>query len=253
MILNIPGVIHLFVALLGPFWVFCWVFLFPPRPSWKFWIGGVSEPFNLFPQFLRSERKHPVPGLQAMAVETYSPIEDLDKQVPILVFIKLDFPRVFSEFHLGKRREGALLKCLPDGKRLAEASKPSTSAHQVLTFSSDCLFRRVAAVSEGILSKIRFFSSALENFSPECSDSSTRFQKRCLLSCTSCKINRENEGKILQHLVVMVSGSRDPRTSNCSHTSSKVRGELESSRSLQVLSQVLAGAPSRQSKRAIRN
>ena len=59
-------------------------------------IGGVSEPLNLFPQFLRSKRKHPVPGLQTIAVETYSPIEDLDKQVPILVFIELDFFHVFS-------------------------------------------------------------------------------------------------------------------------------------------------------------
>ena len=116
MILNIPGVIHLFVALLGPILGVLLGILVSPKTLMEILIGGVSEPLNLFPQFLRGERKHPVPGLQAMAVETYSPIEDLDKQVPILVFIKLDFPRVFSEFHLGKRRGGALLKCLPDRK-----------------------------------------------------------------------------------------------------------------------------------------
>ena len=104
MILNIPGVIHLFVALLGPILGVLLGIPVSPKTLMEILIGGVSEPLNLFPQFLRGERKHPVPGLQAMAVETYSPVEDLDKQVPILVFIKLDFPRVFSEFHLGKRR-----------------------------------------------------------------------------------------------------------------------------------------------------
>ena len=44
-------------------------------------------------------------------MEAHFPVEDLDKQVPILIFMKLDFPRVFSEFPLGKRRWGTLLKC----------------------------------------------------------------------------------------------------------------------------------------------
>ena len=116
MILNIPGVIHLFVALLGPHFGCFAGYSYFPKTLMEILIGGVCEPLNLFPQFLRSKRKHPVPGLQAIAMETYSSVEDLDKQVPILVFIKLDFPRVFSEFHLGKRRGGALLKCLPDRK-----------------------------------------------------------------------------------------------------------------------------------------
>ena len=116
MILNIPGVIHLFVALLGPILGVLLGILVSPKTLMEILIGGVSEPLNLFPEFLRGERKHPVLGLQAMAMEAYSLVEDLDKQVPILVFIKLDFPRDFSEFHLGKRRGGALLKCLPDGK-----------------------------------------------------------------------------------------------------------------------------------------
>ena len=80
MILNIPGVIHLFVALLGPILGVLLGILVSPKTLMKILIGGVSEPLNLFPQFLRGERKHPVPGLQAMAMETYSPIEDLDKQ-----------------------------------------------------------------------------------------------------------------------------------------------------------------------------
>ena len=116
MILNIPGVIHLFVALLGPILGVLLGILVSPKTLMEILIGGVSEPLNLFPQFLRGERKHPVLGPQAMAMVAYSPVEDLDKQVPILVLIKFDFPRVFSEFHLGKRRGGALLKCLPDGK-----------------------------------------------------------------------------------------------------------------------------------------
>ena len=114
MILNIPGVIHLFVALLGPILGVLLGILVSPKTLMEILIGGVGEPLNLFPEFLRGERKHPVLGLQAMAMETYSPVEDLDKQVPILVFIKLDFPRLLSEFHLGEGRGGALLKCLPD-------------------------------------------------------------------------------------------------------------------------------------------
>ena len=162
MILNIPGVIHLFVALLGPILGVLLGIPVSPKTLMEILIGGVSEPLNLFPQFLRGKRKHPVPGLQAMAVETYSPIEDLDKQVPILVFIKLDFPRVnFTLVNdVGEHFRSASLTV----NRLAEASKPSTSAHQVLTFSSDCLFRRVAAVSEGILSKIRIFQLGTGKF-----------------------------------------------------------------------------------------
>ena len=116
MLLNIPGVIHLFVALLGPILGVLLGILVSPKTLMEILIGGVGEPLNLFPEFLRGERKHPVLGLQAMAMETYSPVEDLDKQVPILVFIKLDFPRLLSEFHLGEGRGGALLKCLPDGE-----------------------------------------------------------------------------------------------------------------------------------------
>ena len=116
MILNIAGVIHLFVALLGPILGVLLGILVSPKTLMEILIRGVSEPLNLFPQFLRGKRKHPFPGLQAMAMETYSLVEDLDKQVPILVFIKFDFPRVFNEFHLGKRRGGTLLKCFPDGK-----------------------------------------------------------------------------------------------------------------------------------------
>ena len=114
MILNITGVIHLFVALLGPILGVLLGILVSPKTLMESLIGGVSEPLNLFPEFLSGERKHPVLGLQAMAMEAYSPVEDLEKQVPILVFINFDFPRVFSEFHLGEGRGGALLKCLPD-------------------------------------------------------------------------------------------------------------------------------------------
>ena len=114
MLLNIPGVIHLFVALLGPILGVLLGILVSPQTLMEILIGGVGEPLNLFPEFFRVVRKHPVFGLQAMAMETDCPVEDLDKQVPILVFIKLDFPRVFSEFHLGKRRGGTLLKCFPN-------------------------------------------------------------------------------------------------------------------------------------------
>ena len=116
MLLNIPGVIHLFVALLGPILGVLLSILVSPKTLMEILVGGVGEPLNLLPQFLRGVRKHPVFGLQAMAMEAYSPVENLDKQVPILVFMKFNFLRVFSEFHLGKRRGGALLKCLPDGK-----------------------------------------------------------------------------------------------------------------------------------------
>ena len=49
-------------------------------------------------------------------MEAYSPVEDVDKHVPILIFMKLVFPRIFSEFHLGKRRGGTLLKCFLNWK-----------------------------------------------------------------------------------------------------------------------------------------
>ena len=114
MLLNIPGVIHLFVALLGPILGVLLGILVSPKTLMEILIGGVGEPLNLLPEFPRGERKHPVLGLQAMAMEADSPVEDLDKQVPILMFIKLDFPRVFSEFHFGKRRGGTLLKCSPN-------------------------------------------------------------------------------------------------------------------------------------------
>ena len=95
MLLNIPGVIHLFVALLGPILGVLLGILVFPKTLMEILIGGVSEPLNLFPQFLRGERKHPVSGLQAMAMEAYSPIEDLDKQVPIPCSLNLIF-HVFS-------------------------------------------------------------------------------------------------------------------------------------------------------------
>ena len=53
MILNIPGVIHLFVALLGPILGVLLGILVSPKTLMKILIGGVSEPLNLFPQFLR--------------------------------------------------------------------------------------------------------------------------------------------------------------------------------------------------------
>ena len=75
MILNIPGVIHLFVALLGPILGVLLRILVSPKTLMEILIGGVGEPLNLFPQFVRGERKHPVFGLQTMAMETYSPVE----------------------------------------------------------------------------------------------------------------------------------------------------------------------------------
>ena len=82
MILNIPGVIHLFVALLGPILGVLLGIPVSPKTLMEILIGGVSEPLNLFPQFLRSKRKHPVPGLQAIAMETYSPIENFGQTSP---------------------------------------------------------------------------------------------------------------------------------------------------------------------------
>ena len=91
MLLNIPGVIHLFAALLGPILGVLLGVLVSPKTLMEILIGGVGEPLNLLPEFLRGVRKHPVFGLQAMAMEADSPVEDLDKQVPILLFMKLDF------------------------------------------------------------------------------------------------------------------------------------------------------------------
>ena len=77
-------------------------------------VGGISEPLNLFPEFLRGVRRHPVSCPKVLPMEAYSPVEDLDKQVPILMVMKLDFPHVFGEFHLRKLRAGTLSKCFPN-------------------------------------------------------------------------------------------------------------------------------------------
>ena len=113
-LLNIPGVIHLFVASFSAHLGVLLGILVTPKALMVILVGGVGEPLNLFPEFLPGVRKHPVSGPQAMPMKASSPIDDLDKQVPILVFMKLDFPRLLSEFHLGEGRWGALLKCLPD-------------------------------------------------------------------------------------------------------------------------------------------
>ena len=55
MILNIPGVIHLFVALLGPILGVLLGIPVSPKTLMEILIGGVSKPLNLFPQFLRSK------------------------------------------------------------------------------------------------------------------------------------------------------------------------------------------------------
>ena len=130
-------------------------------------LGGFSKPLNLFPELLQVVSKHPASCPSALPMAAYFPVEDLDKYTWIPMFMKLDSPRVFGERHLRKQRGGTLLKCLPTENFLAEASKPSTSAHQALTSSLDCLFPGVATVSEGSLLKITFFNSALQTFSTE--------------------------------------------------------------------------------------
>ena len=49
MILNIPGVIHLFVTLLGTILGVLLGILVSPQTLMEILIGGVSEPLNLFP------------------------------------------------------------------------------------------------------------------------------------------------------------------------------------------------------------
>ena len=116
-------VIHLFVA---PFCAALGVLpgtLTTPKALMVILVGGVSEPLNLFPDFLRGVQKHPVSCPKALPMEAYSPVEDLDKQVPILMFMNLDFPRVFSEFRLRKRLGGKRLKCLPNWKFIGRGIK----------------------------------------------------------------------------------------------------------------------------------
>ena len=102
MLLSIPGVIHLFVALLGPILGVLLGILVSPKTLMEILIGGVGEPLNLFPEFLRGERKHPVLGLQAMAMEAYSPVEDLDKQVRSSCSLNLIFHVSSVNFTLEK-------------------------------------------------------------------------------------------------------------------------------------------------------
>ena len=70
-----------------------------PKALMVILVRGVSEPLNHFPEFLRGVQKHPVSCPKALSMEAYSPVDDLDKQVPFLMFMKLDIPHVFSEFH----------------------------------------------------------------------------------------------------------------------------------------------------------
>ena len=76
-------------------------------------VGGVSELLNLFPEFLRGVQKQTVFCPKALPMEAYTRVADLDKQVRILMLMKLDFPHVFSEFHLWKSPGETLLQCLP--------------------------------------------------------------------------------------------------------------------------------------------
>ena len=52
MLLNIPGVIHLFVALLGPILGVLLGILVSPQTLMEILVGGVGEPLNLLPEFL---------------------------------------------------------------------------------------------------------------------------------------------------------------------------------------------------------
>ena len=51
MLLNIPGVIHLFVALLGPILGVLLGILVSPKTLMEILVGGVGEPLNLLPTY----------------------------------------------------------------------------------------------------------------------------------------------------------------------------------------------------------
>ena len=107
-------VIHLFVAPIGATLGILLGIFTTPKALMATLASGVREPLNLFPGFLWGVQKHPVSCPKVLPMEPYSPVQDLDKQVWILMFMKRDFSRVFSEFHLRKRRGGTPLKCLPN-------------------------------------------------------------------------------------------------------------------------------------------
>ena len=107
-------VIDLFVTAIGDALGVLLGILTTPKALMVILVGGVSEPLNPFPQFFRGVRKDPVSCPKALPMEAYSPVEDLDKQVLTLMFMKLAFSRVFGEFHLQKQRGGRLLKCVPN-------------------------------------------------------------------------------------------------------------------------------------------
>ena len=125
MILNIPGVIHLFVALLGPILGVLLGILVSPKTLMEILIGGVSEPLNLFPEFFRGERKHPVFGLQAMAMEAYSLVEDLDR-----VHTRQPPQRTQPKTDAGGTRQGQPHRGAPNGYDAERAQRPCLGGGQ---------------------------------------------------------------------------------------------------------------------------
>ena len=93
-------VIHFIVAPIGATLGVLLGFLSTPKALMVYFVGGVSESLHLFPEILRGVRKHSVSCPNAPPMKAHSPIEDLENQVPILMFMKFNFGRFLSEFHL---------------------------------------------------------------------------------------------------------------------------------------------------------
>ena len=110
LLLDTFCVVHFFVSLIGATLHVLRAILITPKALMVILVPDVSKPPNLFPDCLWGVAKHLVSRPKAPPLKAYSPIEDLDKQAPMLMFMKLDFPLFFTDFRLPERRGGTLLK-----------------------------------------------------------------------------------------------------------------------------------------------
>ena len=93
-------------------------------------------------------QKDPVSGPKVPSMKGYSPIEDLDKQILIIMLMQPSFPRLLRDFHFRERRGRTLLKRFLNREFIGGDIEAFHLRPTGLDVFFDCLFRRVAAVSE---------------------------------------------------------------------------------------------------------
>ena len=98
------------------------------------------------------------------------------------MFMKLDFPRIFIEFHLRKRRGGTLLKCLPNSNFIGGGIEATHLRPPGLDLFFGLFVPMGGGSFRGEFIKNWIFQFSIGELFTEGSASSTRFQKLCFLS-----------------------------------------------------------------------